>query len=817
MKRTITLGIAAGFGSWSGKLALKKIMGTALLSFLLTEAHAQTVRLQGKVVDQRKTPMELVYLTLLSNDSTIVQKTLTDSLGRFSMKAESAHYRLVVDEPDMELLAREMDLYRDTDLGEIVVRQPQELQGVTIAARKKRVEQKVDRLVFYVENSTAATGGTALDALKATPTVKVQNEQVSIIGKGEVLVMIDDRLQRMSQEDLANFLKTIPADNIKSIEVITTPPAKYDAEGNNGLINIRLKKARASSWNANVGASYTQKTYAGGNVQGSFNYDHRKLSVQLSVNCGKQKLLTTLEEKIFFPATLWDQAQQSSSVNDLLSLGTGIDYKLTPKWTTGIRYLGSYTGKASANDPLTTRYDQATQVVSSYIRSEVSAGNRPGMSALSWYHSLALDSSGKSLTIDLDYFLYNKKDYRFFAGNELDQSQNVIPNTFFSSTSTNLNRISNYSAKADVSLPYRWADVSLGAKVAYTHTGNDLVVYDHQAGVPVLDTDQSNMFSYREHNEALYASAAKKLSSKWQTQVGLRMEATQTEGYSRNLDQRNASSYVRLFPTAYVSYGPNDKNAFSLSYSRRIRRPDFDYLNPFLIRTSPYYYSEGNPFLKPAFVDNLELSCIRSQKWVSSVYYSRVTDMGQDLSIVDPVTNITRQMPLNYADTYTAGISTYYNFSKWSWWNSFSGVNLNYQRIRSKTAFIGSIGGYNGYLYSNNDFTLNKSKTVFLGVNYGWQLPGRYQVFHLTAMHMLDISVKCLFLDKKLSLALIGEDILNGQRPLITYMSNGIKNTIRSYGDTRGFRVSVSYKFGNSKLGSSQRNAGNEEEKNRTE
>lgn len=793
---------------------MKSIFFTIILSFLVTKLAAQEVTLTGKILDIHKTPIELVYVGLLKTDSTPVKKAVTDSLGQFAIKVEKGRY-LVVFEEFGAINSREVSLQQDTDLGEIIIKETQELDGVTVTARKKIIEQQVDRLVFHVENATSVSGGTALDALKATPTVKVQNDQVSIVGKGEVLVMIDDRLQRMSAEDLANFLKTIPADNIKSIEVITTPPAKYDAEGNSGLINIKLKKGRTNSWNADLGASFTQKTYAGGTLQGLFNYNRNKLSFQFSVNKGQQELLTTLEEKVYYPQELWEQHLKNRTKSNWLSLNTGFDYRLTKRWTSGIRYLGSFTNSQSGNNPLTTRFDRATESVNSYIASDVSTISRNEMHSLNWNHSFALDTTGKTISVDLDYFDYTKEDERAFSGNELNASQNTIPGSYFSASAMNLNRVRNYSAKVDLSLPLKWANLTFGAKFSQTNTNNDLNVYDRQSGEAVLDINQSNEFNYLENNESVYLSGSKRLSKKWETQIGLRAEATQTTGYSKNLDQTNRNRYVRLFPTAYLTYVANDKNSFSLNYSRRIRRPDFNYLNPFIIRTNPYSYSEGNPFLKPSYIDNLELSYIQNQKWVSSVYYSQVSDFGQELTIVDPVTNVTRQTPLNYANTYQIGFSTYYNFSKLSWWNSFTGFNANYQHTRSKTAFIQSIDGFNGYCYTNNDFTLNKNKTIFLGVNYAVQLPGRYQVFHLTTMHILDLSVKFLMLDKKLSLTLVCEDVLNQQRPLITYTSSGIMNTIKSYGDTRSFRVSLSYKFGNKNLQAKERNGGNSDEKER--
>ncbi|MFB6456806.1 TonB-dependent receptor domain-containing protein [Chitinophaga sp. Hz27] len=688
-----------------------------------------------------------------------------------------------------------------------------ELKGITISSRKKMIEQKVDRMVFHVENAIMPAGGNAMDALKATPGIRVQQDNIAVIGKGEVLVMIDDRLQRMSQEDLVIFLKSIPADNIKSIEVITTPPAKYEAEGNNGLINIKLKKARANSWNASIGAAYIQKTYSGSSLQGVFDYNHNKLALQASLNNGSQQLLTNSTAEIFYPKELWQQVVKTKSTNHATSASLGIDYKINKQWSSGFKYLGSFTNRQSANQPLTTRLTDTN--VNGYIATDANANSKPTMHALNWHQAFTPDSSGKLFSADVDYFSYNKQDNRFYSGNELDPNKGIIPGSFFAANNANVNKMQNFSIKTDAELPYKWANISFGGKFSYTNTNNDLVVYDHHNSSPILDKDQSNVFNYKEYNQAVYFSASKKINSQWETQAGLRAEATQTSGYSQNLDQTNTNHYIQLFPTAYITYQPNDAHTFSVNYSRRIRRPDFDYLNPFVMRSSPYFYSAGNPFLQPSYINNLEFSYMLQQRWTVNVYHSAVSNFSQELSLIDSSNNVTRQTPLNYANTSQTGISSYYNFNRWSWWSSYTGFNVNYQRVNSKISSIASIDGYNGYIYTNNDFTLNKSKTVFFSLNYALQLPGRYQIFQIGTLNILDVSMKFLVAKKKLAITVTGEDLLNAQKPLIAYYSNGIKNTVRSYGDTRGFRVALTYKLGNNILQFKQRNFGNEEERSR--
>lgn len=793
---------------------MNKIIFVFVLFLFQISVFAQQFSVKGKIINQNKTPLEFATATLLKADKTLYQQASSDSLGNFALNAVKGNYQLIIEQFGNEFSNKSIVIDQNIDLGNLEVKEQIQLDGVTVKSRKKLVEQKVNRLVFNVENSVVAVGGTALDALKSTPTIRVQNETISIVGKGEVLLMIDDRLNKMKQEDLAAFLRSIPADNIKSIEVITTPPAKYEAEGNSGLINIKLKTAKANSWTANIGSAYTQRSYASGNINGLFMYNYKKLSFQTSINKGTDQFRTTSENRIYYPNELWKQNITTKSKTDLLSIGFGADYKLTEKWTSGIKYLGTFNDRNAANNPLTTRYNTSGEI-NSYILSDAISQNKPQMNSLNWNNVFNLNNEGKNITVDLDYFDYQKDDFRTFSGNEMDNQKENIPGTYFAAINCNFNQLKNYSAKIDFSFPSSWANINFGGKGFYTNTKNNLTVFDNQTETPILDANYSNIFTYKEYNEALYFSANKKINEKWETQIGLRTEATQTEGYSENLNQTNKNNYIKLFPTAYLTYNTNDNNLYSLNYSRRIRRPDFDYLNPFVIRNSPFYYSEGNPFLKPSIIDNFEFSYIRNQKWVNKVYFSQVSDFGQELAIVDPETNITKSTPINYANTYQIGLSAYYNFNKYSWWNSFMGFNLNYQNVKSKTNLITSVEGYNGYFYSNNDFTIDQSQTMFLGLNYGLQLPGRYQVFNISTLNILDISVKFLALKKNLSISLTGHDLLNAQKPLISYYSNGIKNTMKNYNDSRTFRIALSYKFGNQKVKSKERNFGNEEERNR--
>ncbi|HAO29224.1 MAG TPA: TonB-dependent receptor, partial [Chryseobacterium indologenes] len=254
-----------------------------------------------------------------------------------------------------------------------------EIQEVEIKARKKLVERKIDRLVFNVQNSTSATGGDAMDALRVTPGVKVINDKISIIGKSGVSVLIDDKIMHLAGDDLANFLKTIPSDQIKSIEVITTPPAKYDAQGNGGLINIVLKKTKKNSWNATIRSSYKQATYATGNLGADFSFQKDKITLFSSINTGDGTRKNIDNSCIYYPEERWENKSPRKIENKFLSTRLGLDYDLTNKLSMGFQYLGSFSEmNINENNTASYIYD-SRDYLKSYIISKAKSNEKPNL------------------------------------------------------------------------------------------------------------------------------------------------------------------------------------------------------------------------------------------------------------------------------------------------------------------------------------------------------------------------------------------------------------------------------------------------------
>ncbi|MBF6645978.1 outer membrane beta-barrel family protein [Chryseobacterium indologenes] len=689
-----------------------------------------------------------------------------------------------------------------------------EIQEVEIKARKKLVERKIDRLVFNVQNSTSATGGDAMDALRVTPGVKVINDKIFIIGKSGVSVLIDDKIMHLAGDDLANFLKTIPSDQIKSIEVITTPPAKYDAQGNGGLINIVLKKTKKNSWNATIRSSYKQATYATGNLGADFSFQKDKITLFSSINTGDGTRKNIDNSSIYYPEERWENKSPRKIENKFLSTRLGLDYDLTNKLSMGFQYLGSFSEmNINENNTASYIYD-SRDYLKSYIISKAKSNEKPNLNQFNFHTIYKLDSLGKKISFDVDYFSLKDKNTRNYNGNSWDK--NDIPQSYFAAINNNNQDITNYSGKIDAELPLEWAKLSFGGKISQSRTHNNVVFYDNSSGTPIIDEKQTNEFDFTENTQALYFSANKKLGEKWEANVGLRAENTQTKGYSRNLDQENKNTYFQLFPTAYLAYTPNDNHSFNMTYSRRINRPNYNQLNPFRIYDNPYSYVEGNPFLKPSYTSNFEF-IYTFDNLESKIYYSYEKNGFEQLGILDNDTKITRYFVLNFLKTYNIGLTENISFNPVKFWTTTNSFDINYTKSTSDTPItVGSLNGWNTYLSTDNEFSLNSKKTLSFNVGYWISLPGVNGVDKVGTNQSLYAGLKFLMLDKNLQLSIIANDILKTQKPVYTSYSNGIKTMYRNYYDTQFFTLSLSYKFGNQKLKVSKHNFGNQEEKNRT-
>jgi hypothetical protein len=789
-----------------------------LLFVLLSSILSAQIKITGKVTTKDNNPVEFAEIILITKDSTAIKSELTNEKGDFILDVQRGVYTLQIRQANKIIASKNIELNADLDLGSIEVDNVIQLESVVVVGRKKLIERKVDRLVFNVENSINAVGGDALEALRITPGIKMQNDNIAIIGKSSLLVMIDDKIIQLSEEDLANYLKSIPSDVIKSIEVITTPPAKYEASGNSGLVNIKLKKAKKDSWNALIGSTFLQRTYSDGTAMGSFNYNKNKLSVSSSLNYKNGTRYVNQDNYTYFPDGLWHTSEPDKEKYVRINGKIGIDYQISSKWIMGSQFLYNNNESENTESPFTSAYDYTTGLLNRYLKSDGKEVQNPNIKSLSFYNEFKLDTLGRKITINLDYFNFNNKDVRTYNGISVIEFPLPDSEKYFAGINNNSQDINNLSGKLDIDYPIKWATLSFGSKISNSKTHND--IFSFNSGLvdkPISDFPLSqNKFEYTENVQAVYVSGNKKINDHWESQLGLRMEATQTKTFTESLNQSTKSDYLKFFPTAYLSYKPNDNSTFTFSYSKRIDRPQFYDLNPNVTFLNPFQTIEGNPFLQPAFIDNLELT-YTYKKLESKFYFSDEDDMFNEIPITDPDTKLIRFAIDNFINTQRYGISENYVFDKFKWWTSTNAFDINYSISKSSLAITQSQQkGFNSTISTNNDFSFNSNRTLLFNVNYWYSFPGNDGFYKNKAMSSLSVAIQYLLLNKDLTISLKGSDIFRTEVININSRVNNVYNEGRYYRDKQAFQFSISYKFGNKKNKVEQRETGNEEERSRT-
>ena len=784
-----------------------KTITTLLIAFICSISFGQTFT--GKVIDKQNQPIS--FANIVAKDKTnnsLITGVISDENGEFSINTKKKNVYLEIS--FVGFTTKKINPTQ-SNIGTIILEEDgQQLQEIVITARKKLIEQKVDRLVFNIENTVAGTGGTAIDALKSTPSVNVDTDNLAIVGKGNVRVMINDRIVQLSGSELNAYLNTIASDDIKNIEVITTPPSKYDSEGNSGLINIVLKKSKENSWNNQIRTSYTQATYPLFNFGNTFNYNKNKVSLIASLNLTKGHTAQFNQFDIIYPSSSTVTNLDMKNKENMISGRFGLDYNVTKNATFGILYTSSNENEG-INDGGKTLMNDGNGTYTINQGDAITTNKNHSINA---HYIQKLDTLGRKLFIDIDYFNFKNSFDRSFSSEQFITNQNY----FEAENNTNQN-IKNYSAKIDVEHPSKWANFSYGAKTTVTKTDSDVAFYNTSTGTPVFDPTQSNEFMYSENINAFYADMSKPLGKKWQTKIGFRFENTQTKGVSKTNNQTDTNSYNKLFPSVFLGYNPSRENMFNFSYSKRIQRPSFERLNPFRFYINSISYQEGNPFLKPQISDNLEFKHIYKGKLISKAFVSYVDDGS--FNIIEAEDGEQQRIVVTFDNFYTAynyGLTETFLYNPTKWWNTTSQATLSKMDTHYKDGFnldAELLSKWNFQLYNRNTFQLNKAKTIQAESTLIYASPQKLMYFSVSEMISLDLGLKFSLLDKKLNCSLVVNDIFKRKATSVNTKTNGIDQTYYNYFDTQSVKFSLNYSFGNKKIKVKQHNSGNEDEQNR--
>ncbi|MDY6025288.1 outer membrane beta-barrel protein [Bergeyella zoohelcum] len=388
-------------------------------------------------------------------------------------------------------------------------------------------------MVFNVEQAVAIQGGNALDALKNTPRVKVENDAVSIIGKGNLMIMVNDKILRLSGADLSEYLKTINIEEIKKIEVITNPPSKYNAEGNSGIINVVTKKSKNNSWNASLRSTFTQAMHTAGNIGGGYNMKKGKLELSSFLRYNNGSNAPIENDHIYYVNSTWETINNRRDYTNNLSARVSLGYQINAKLKTGFNFDFTRARPLIKEDIHTAVSEETNRSGNFAIKTIGRSRMKLLFKSLNYYATYDIDSSGKKMALDIDVFGYENHNNRKFQTVEANNKKLIQARNYGEQD------IKNISLNLDMEHPTQWLKMNYGVRFSRVKTNNLFQFFNIEKEIESINIDQSNNFQYQEDIQALYFSGQKSFGEKWEAKIGLRHEWTQTSGFSETLHQLN--------------------------------------------------------------------------------------------------------------------------------------------------------------------------------------------------------------------------------------------------------------------------------------
>jgi len=802
------------------------ILGAVLMTICQT-SFAQNM-ITGKVGDSQAAAYEFATVLLLNNkDSGLVKGAITDPQGMFEFEnAKPGKYLLkisYVGKPDILAPAFE---YSTGVLNTGIHNFPDnatELNMVTVSAVKPIIEIKAEKMILNVENNVSSAGSDGLEILRKAPGVVIDNnENITLKGKNGVQIYIDGKPARLGGRDLASLLKSYNANTIEAIEVILNPSAKYEAEGNAGIINIRLKRNQSLGTNGTVSANLRMGITPKGNISLNLNHRKEKFNFYTNISTGmgiNHENMDFYREQggLFFDQST--RIKDDSAKFPRLNGRFGVDYLINSKHTIGAQINGNFF-EGVQNGIGRTRIGTLNN--GGKIDSILNANTRTLEKRKNFQTNLNYaykDSIGRTFNLDADYgFISSKNDsYNPNLYMSPDESALLSSNIFGSYTYTD---IIIRTLKGDYEQNLAKGRLGIGFKLSDVTTDNGFDFFDYVQGAKIQDNEKSSDFSYSEMVYAAYINYNKQFDKKWSLQAGIRLENTHSHGQLFSMNPKDEDdverSYVNLFPSFAITYNANKSHTLGLTYSRRIDRPRYQNLNPFEQRLDELTFRKGNPFLNPQYSHNISLNHTLKGMMVTTVTYSRTNDFfGQIIDSTQRKRTFITEKNIAQMDNYSIGIATPIPLAKW--YNGYVSLNA-FRQIYTADFGTGKILhiGTNGFnMYSEHTATLKDGLKFQLS---GWFNTGGVWggTFVGKSMGTVDFGIQKALWSKKADIKVSFTDIFKtaGWHGISDF--GGIYFEGRGYNESQTVRVNFTYRFGNLKVkGSRQRKTGLEDEQRR--
>lgn len=805
---------------------MRKLLGGIVFLFVLLQTGLAQSQIKGVVFNEKETPVSFANILLLSAaDTSLVKGAITENDGIFVVEnvapgAYLLEISMIGYQPYRSVIFEIKNTGLIKDLGKIKVKEDiAQLETVEVVAKKPLFEQKIDRMVVNVENSITAAGATALEVLERSPGVVVnrQNNSLALAGKDGVIVMINGKINRMPISAVVQLLDGMPSSNIQKIELITTPPANFDAEGNAGFINIVLKQSSDQGLNG----SYTLSGGIGNGdiASAGINFNYRKNRFNLygdysfSRNAQEQIFSFNREVQLNEQTIKTDTRSVRDPVQRNHNARLGMDFNLNEKTVLGFLISG-YDNRWSL-DALTRSNISTNAQLDTLILVDIDEINH-------WKHfggNLNLQHTfgeNETLTFDADYLQYdNKNPSDYFTSYSDRNNQFLYKNQTFSGKVT---PIKVGVARLDYTKPFSdKIKMEVGIKGTLSRFDNDVTVADIQNGTRMFAPDLTAKYQLNESIGAAYSAFDVSLDKKTSLKLGLRYEYTNSNLGTVEQADIVDRHYGNFFPSVFLSRTFDDNNSANVSYSRRITRPTFNDMAPFVFFFDPSTFISGNAALQPSISNNVKLDYRFKTVLFSAQYTVEDSAISSFQQRIIEGTNKVILEARNMKNRKTAAFTVTFPLSVTKWWNMQNNLIGTWQEV-------------NAY-YEENPVQLQTQNLQIVWINsftlpkdFSAELVGFYQTKALDGAGVaLPMGALNVGIQKKLkgnwgTLRFGVDDLLNSLK--YRFETNFPEYNIVGRGDIdfsqRTFKLTYTRNFGNNKLkGARQRETGAEEERRR--
>ena len=675
-------------------------------------------RLQGillRASDRQAIDMGNALLRRLP-DSTLVTGVVTDSLGSFSLTASTGTYLLELRALGYQGQYKTITLpATGLDLGELLLsEETQQLRGVEVRGRRPIITRQADRLVFDAQQISAGAQN-ALDVLKRTPGLSVTDEGISIIGRGKAIILINDKRVRLSGEALTGLLRSYSQSDIAEVQVLTTPPAKYEAEGNAGVLNIVMKKAQNDYFGGSISANASlYKGRISPSVSTGLNYKQGRVSASLNLDGSLSSIVGNFDTYRTAPSTQLYSASTSSF--DYKGRGVnirgGLDYTINPELTVGFTATYAPSRKQIDRTNETRNYiirPDGSQDLQLRLPGAASEKDHGAYTALNLHlEKTFAKAPGRKISWNADYVGSRTSSDDRFASTGYLADGSPVAGSDFSYKGHKGQQVHSYLTNVDVTLPLGQTILAFGAKGTWSRTDNSNEYFAHTTLGARTDA-----ILFDEHVYALYTDITQPLSAKWNLRGGLRMEYTHTAGKVKGEPDLKTRDYVNFFPTLYLGFTPSERHALSFEGTIRLDRPHFSQLSPYPQYENQYSTISGKEDLRPTKQGSLTFGYTLDGSLNFQAFANYSWDGITPLALLDPHTSAVRYLIDNAETKYNVGLQNSYFFHSFSFLQCYISHQIGY--TTSSVAYNGHpLNADKGLSYSaslNGTLFFNHTKT----------------------------------------------------------------------------------------------------------